>query len=317
MGMTILGSYRADMTTGGVKVPSSGNEPVSVRFSVLQKLAEDFFVEPSVTLGLTNDAPNSVISLNYQVYVLARSRVLGAHEPSDATVPPGRSGGRRGLALACVPLILVLAAGCTSTSKTEKQLIKPMASYQALKFKNVVPQVFDFTCGAASLATLVNGVYGEHYNEAQLLLILRAQFPPAAWKVKQKQGFSFADLAFVAARIGYQAEGAEIGIGELVKVNGPVIVQLNKADGKFQHFTVFRGVKDGLILTADPITGLTSYAPDRFAEEYTGFALAVWKEGTPIPEEYALLVGAKDRRNALRHFGNDLGVRPPSVHTNL
>lgn len=64
LGMSVLGSYRPNMSTGGIEVPSSGSEPVSVRFSLLQKLANDFYVEPSITLGLTSDAPNSVLSLN-------------------------------------------------------------------------------------------------------------------------------------------------------------------------------------------------------------------------------------------------------------
>lgn len=232
------------------------------------------------------------------------------------------SRGRRLVALACVPVILVLAAGCTSSAtssdtKTGDRLVRSVASYQTIKFTNVVPQIYDFSCGAASVATLVNGVYGEHYNELDLLKILRPQFPPDVWKVKQRDGFSFADLAFVASRIGYQAEGAEIGFAELVKVKAPVVIQLDKADGKFQHFTVFRGVKDGLILTADPISGLTSYEPGRFANEYTGFALAVWKDGTPIPDEYALLAKAKDGKNPLRHFGGDLTTRQPTMYTNF
>ena len=63
-GMTVLGSYKPDMKVGGIRVPSSGNEPVSVRFSVLQKLAKDFYVEPSISLGLTDDAPDSTLSIN-------------------------------------------------------------------------------------------------------------------------------------------------------------------------------------------------------------------------------------------------------------
>ena len=226
----------------------------------------------------------------------------------------GRAGSRA--AVLAMPLILLLAAGCTTKPGDKNdQLIKPVTSYQTQKFKDIVPQVYDFSCGAASLATLVDGVYGEHFQEVDLLKILRAQFDAPTWEVKRKQGFSFADLAFLTSQIGYQAEGVEISLSELIKVKAPVIIQVAKPD--FLHFTVFRGVENGLILIADPITGRTQYAPDQFAAEYTGYALAVWKDDKPIPEEYALLVNSKDARHELRHLRSSINAREPGLLTNF
>jgi predicted double-glycine peptidase len=308
-GMTVLGSYRPDMVTGGVRVPSSGSEPVSVRFSVLGSwgllCGTEHFARPDQRCAGFGPVGK------HQVHVLSAPAAPGTTGSSRT----GRARGRA--ALACIPLILVLAAGCTTDKSGEqsKKLIEPVTPYQTLKFKDIEPQVLDFSCGASSLATLVGGVYGERFKEVDLLKILRAQFDGPTWRIKQKEGFSFADLAFLASQIGYQAEGVEIGFAELTKVNAPVIVQLAKPD--FLHFSVFRGVENGLILMADPITGRTAYAPDRFAEEYTGFALAVWKDDKPIPKEYALLVSAKDGGNELRHLRSSIYARERGMHTNF
>ena len=47
------------------------------------------------------------------------------------------------------------------------------------------------------------------------------------------------DLAYIAKKLGFEAEGARLGLAALLKLNGPVIVHFNK--GVFQHFSVLAG----------------------------------------------------------------------------
>jgi hypothetical protein len=63
LGFAVLGAVHTDMVTGGRKVPNSSTMPVSASISILQRLANDFYVEPSITTGLTSDAPDALLAL--------------------------------------------------------------------------------------------------------------------------------------------------------------------------------------------------------------------------------------------------------------
>ena len=122
----------------------------------------------------------------------------------------------------------------------------PFHSWTALRGKDVVLQRLDFSCGAASIATLATYFLGEPTTEEAALQIIRARYTPDEWKKKKKDGLSMEDLAYIAKKLGFEAEGARLGLAALLKLNGPVIVHFNK--GEFQHFSVLRGIdrNDGL-----------------------------------------------------------------------
>lgn len=188
----------------------------------------------------------------------------------------------------------LLAAACTAGLP-----ITPVTSLEALKYAEVVRQERDYSCGAAALATVLNFYFGESYSEQELLDLLAVRYGPAGWKERQATGLSLEDLAYAAGEVGYSAEGALIGISGLLQIKGPVIVHLRK--GSFEHFSVFRGMKNGAILLADPIAGEVQYSPAAFRAQYTGLAMAVWKEGESLPAAYALMIGDKDSRHQIEH----------------
>jgi len=63
LGAAVFGSYQKNMKVGGEEVAGPPSEPISTKLSVSQRFGENFFIEPSVTLGLTNDAPDTIVSL--------------------------------------------------------------------------------------------------------------------------------------------------------------------------------------------------------------------------------------------------------------
>jgi predicted double-glycine peptidase len=217
---------------------------------------------------------------------------------------------RGGWKLAVVVVAVVLGGGGAALVP-----IDPVTSVAEMRDAGVVKQKYDFSCGAASVATLVNGFFGEHRTELELLRIARARYGPAEWQVKRREGLSLDDLAAMANKIGYEAEGAEIGLAALLKINGPVIVHLKKP--RTEHFTVFRGVKNGAILLADPIAGNVEYTPGQFVAEYSGVALAIWKKGSPLPTSYPFAVSAKDARQQLRHASELLRTRREPLPTSF
>jgi uncharacterized protein len=178
-----------------------------------------------------------------------------------------------------------------SAAADEKKV--PFRNWQQMRLQNVVPQRLDFSCGAASLATLSTFFLGKPVTEEHLLRIVRARYTDEGWKQKKQEGLSMEDIVFMAERIGLKAEGGIVGLASILKLNGPVIVHLDKKD--FQHFTVLRGIHGMTVYLADPSFGTVPMSLGSFVEQFTGAILAVWDPSKPVPESYALLLKDQDK----------------------
>jgi len=58
LGLQINGSYASNLLVDKRRVPASELEPVVVRTSLVQRIFANTFIEPELTAGLTNNAPN-------------------------------------------------------------------------------------------------------------------------------------------------------------------------------------------------------------------------------------------------------------------
>ena len=174
-------------------------------------------------------------------------------------------------------LALVLLAAPPAFAEAVR---RPM-SYVDRRYETTVRQLLDFTCGAASLATILRHYWGEDIGEKQVLDRIRARYDAAQWRAKQSDGMSFDDLAQAAQSLGYEARGAGIAADELGKLDAPVIVHLDK--GKFQHFSVLKRAVDGVFYLSDPILGAIGMPAHEFRKQYTGKALAVARKASDLP----------------------------------
>ncbi|WP_457093875.1 C39 family peptidase [Microvirga sp. P5_D2] len=173
-------------------------------------------------------------------------------------------------------------------------------SYLSLRYAQVVRQKLDYSCGAASLATMLSYFLQTPTTETEILELVRRRYQRAEWKEKVKEGLSFEDLQYAARQVGFDAEGGAIGLAGLRKLQAPVIVHLNK--GTFQHFSVLRGFEGGAALLADSITGNTRLPPAEFSKQYTGAALAIWQEGKTPPTAHQLTIREQDKRHESDYF---------------
>ncbi len=156
-----------------------------------------------------------------------------------------------------------------------------------LRFEATVPQHFDYTCGASSVATVLTFYWNRPTTEAEAVGALRQRYSLDEIAKRRETGLSFDDLIFVAERLGFAAQGAKIAIGELAGLQGPVIVQLTNP--KFQHFVVLRRVGSEVFYVADPIVGNYAMSADQFRHEFTGYALAIWLPAAPLPIDTRLM----------------------------
>jgi predicted double-glycine peptidase len=193
-------------------------------------------------------------------------------------------------------LLGALGIGNALAAELTEQKV-PFHNWTALRSRGVVLQKLDFSCGAASVATLATFFLGKPTTEETALRIIRARYTPEEWKKKKQDGLSMEDLAYIAEQLGFQAQGGRLGLAALLKLNGPVIVHFNK--GEFQHFSVLRGIHGMTVFLADPVFGSVSMSLGLFLDQFTGNALAVWDPKSPVASEYSLKLKEGDNRDGI------------------
>lgn len=117
--------------------------------------------------------------------------------------------------------------------------------------EKVVWQRWDWSCGAAALATLLTYQQGDPVSEREVMLGIFKWTTPA--RVQARGGFSLLDLKRYAEGRGYRAEGfGDLSLDDLAAL-GPAIVPVHLRAG--DHFVVFRGRRGDELLLADPALG--------------------------------------------------------------
>ncbi|MFO1127918.1 MAG: C39 family peptidase [Rhodospirillales bacterium] len=206
-----------------------------------------------------------------------------------------------------------LLSGCTGDLYPPGAgAMPPFRSWQDLHYAGIVRQQTDFTCGAASLSTLSEYYLGRSVAEAQFTKTMRQRYSKEAWREKEKDGLSLLDMKLAAEDLGFAAEGVKMTMDDLGDLQGPIILHLDK--GYVQHFTVLRGIRGDRAYLSDPILGNVRMPLFRLADQWTGYALAVWIDGEALPVDHRLLINAADLTHenaAARRFLYTL--QPPPI----
>lgn len=196
-------------------------------------------------------------------------------------------------ALAVVTLLASCAAGGPARDLSARVPSACLHSLKDLRDRNVVKQDFDYSCGAASLATLLRFYFRDPVSERALLLDMLKSLSAAETQDRIANGFTLLDLQGAAQRRGYQAEGVALEMKSLTELGGPVLLHMN-IQGQ-RHFLVFRGVSGDRIFLADPNRGNVRMDVWRFARQWTGVALALGREGVEIPATHPLSLRSEEK----------------------
>ena len=143
---------------------------------------------------------------------------------------------------------------------------KPVKNFKQIKHKNVVSQTLDFSCGPASLATLLSYYFQDKVTEEQIIkaLIITTDLE----KIKKRKGFSLLDLKNFAKLKGYEVNGYKMDLDYLVGLNQPVLIPLKIRD--YNHFVIFRGIQGDRVFIADPALGNMTMKIDKFLRLWQG-----------------------------------------------
>ncbi|AZC26784.1 MULTISPECIES: C39 family peptidase [Pseudomonas] len=149
-------------------------------------------------------------------------------------------------------------------------LFKKVQSVRERKFADLVEQKTDFSCGAASLATILRHAYWLDVNEEQ---VIKGMLTTSDQKLVQTQGFSMLDMKRYAESIGMRARGYRIPADKLESVSIPVIV-LMEIRG-YKHFVVLQRAQKDWVYIGDPVLGHKRYTHEDFVKGWNGIVFAI------------------------------------------
>lgn len=127
----------------------------------------------------------------------------------------------------------------------------PIQSWAERRDMGLAKQQFDYSCGAASLISVLTHYYSVPADELDIID-----------RIGIKDAFSMTDLARVAEEYGFKPVGLALDYENLIRFRRPVIVYLDYWDNG--HFSVLRAIDSRGVWLADPAWGNTRMPRERF-----------------------------------------------------
>jgi predicted double-glycine peptidase len=133
---------------------------------------------------------------------------------------------------------------------------KPIKSWIEFKNENLIRQKYDYSCGSASLSTILKYYYDLNISEKDILdTILKSKGYDITKKEKLEDGdtsLSFLDLANFSKNKGFRAFGLALDFISLQKLKAPVIlfVKIRKSE----HFTIYKNMDKNYVYLAVRLT---------------------------------------------------------------
>lgn len=147
---------------------------------------------------------------------------------------------------------------------------KDVVSLGERRWVHMVRQKTDYSCGAASLATILRYAYGLEMDEPQVLAGLLKVADP---KVVKQRGFSLLNIKDYVATLGLRGRGYRVDQQRLRQLRIPAIVMMDFQGWK--HFVVLKRVIGDDVFIADPALGNKVMPMQEFLEQWVGQTLFV------------------------------------------
>ncbi|MDQ3204915.1 MAG: C39 family peptidase [Pseudomonadota bacterium] len=149
-------------------------------------------------------------------------------------------------------------------------VLKQVRTLRDMRYRDLVQQKYDFSCGSAALASLLQFGYGIETDEVELITRMMEGADPA---VVVKNGFSMLDMKRHVGRIGMRGHGFRVDAAALYRLQMPVIALLDLKG--YKHFVVVKGAGAGRVFVADPALGHRVMPEADFVAGWNGIVFAV------------------------------------------
>jgi uncharacterized protein len=140
---------------------------------------------------------------------------------------------------------------------TLRHHVKPLSVF---KDEGIVKQKYDYSCGSAALATLLNSYLHENLSEHQVIQGLM-QYGDSK-QIEEKRAFSLLDMKRFTSALGYKGAGYTAEIEDLKALKTPAILPIEIFG--YKHFVVYRGIYKDHVFFADPFMGNISFPIGQF-----------------------------------------------------
>ena len=172
---------------------------------------------------------------------------------------------------------------------------------------HLVKQMYDYSCGSAALATLLNYHLGEDLNERQVIQGLLKHGDQE--KIAQRRAFSLLDMKRFVTVLGYSGAGYKAEIEDLRTLEGPCLLPIRLFG--YRHFSVFRGIYKDHVFLADPWRGNLSFTLNDFAAKWYQNVIFIVSAGASAAGHPEGAAGAVNRLQLaeadLRFIDEDMG----------
>lgn len=165
---------------------------------------------------------------------------------------------------------LSLAGFVTVPAATGGNLSVRVKSLKDLRFRTVIKQQFDFSCGSAALATLLAYHYEDSVTEQD---VFKDMYEKGNQEKIRHEGFSLLDIKKYLGLRGYKADGFRTSLDKLASLGVPAIVLINH--NGYRHFVVVKGISKQQVLLGDPAVGLKRMARSDFEPMWNGIIFLI------------------------------------------
>lgn len=146
----------------------------------------------------------------------------------------------------------------------------PVVSLREARFQTVIRQQYDFSCGAAAVATLLTYHYDRPIDEAP---VFQSMYAAGDQQAIQRSGFSLFDMKAFLASLGLRADGFQMSLDQLAKLRVPAIALVDTQG--YRHFVVIKGIRGDEVLVGDPVLGTRIYDRAEFETMWEGIVFAI------------------------------------------
>jgi predicted double-glycine peptidase len=162
----------------------------------------------------------------------------------------------------------------------ERQTIQSttVTPYSEFKWRNLVRQQYDFSCGSAALSTILKFYIGEDLSEIETMRGMLEH--GERQQIIQRQGFSLLDMKRYVNFLGYEGNGFRAVIEDLRDLDRPAIIPIQY--GGFDHFVILRHINEDRAFVADPAFGNITVTITKFKEIWEPDVLFLMNQGDQV-----------------------------------
>jgi len=175
---------------------------------------------------------------------------------------------------------------------------KRVKSFKDMKFTNIIRQTRDYSCGAASIATILTYYIGRETSEEEVLSAILSNADSQETERIREKGLSLLDLKTYSESLGYKVQGYKLSDhNNITKLKIPAIVLIDHRG--LSHFVVVKGTIGQDVFIADPARGNMKISLKEFSEIWGNIILVCTNPNGEQIKSHALSLNQMENKRTM------------------